>query len=288
MSAILRPRTMTGGVHLRARWYRRSPSDRPAELRKILIDEAQGWKNGKLTARVERVVNNVGDDVDALDAWFKKEMFSPLTDEERAQAGDDVSELVRSKMSSVMRAEISQFERWILLQILDQSWKEHLYQMDQLRESIGFRSFSQRDPRIEFKREGSKLFEDMHESVRDKVTDLIFKAKLRPQIAPAPGQAPASEPQDDRSQMQTGRGEPAAPPSPASPATAAAAAAAAAQGTQQQQRDLAAANRAGTGSNQPTKKKQQPARAAVTVGRNEPCPCGSGKKYKKCCGARSG
>ena len=264
------------------------PSDRPAELRELLVEQAQGWQNGKVDSRAQRTLKTVGNDVDALDKWFQKEMFASLTDDERVDAEQDIMEATRAKMLTVMRAELSQFERWILLQILDQSWKEHLYQMDQLRESIGFRSFSQRDPRIEFKREGSRLFDEMHESVRDKLTGLIFKAKLQPQLAPPQGrQQQASPSQQDPAPeaMQTGRGQQAAPPAPASSATAAAVAAtAAARGTKQQQRDLEAANQAGGAA----KKKQQPVRAAVTVGRNEPCPCGSGQKYKKCCGARNG
>ena len=100
--------------------------------------------------------------------------------------------MAEEKVAAVLRAELTQFERWVLLQIVDQAWKDHLHSMDQVRESIGFRSFSQRDPRIEFKREAGRLFEEMKQSIREKVTDLVFKAKLTPQVGPprAPG-APA-------------------------------------------------------------------------------------------------
>ena len=124
----------------------------------------------------------------------------------------------------------------------------------------------------------------MQQSIRDKVTDLIFKARLTPQAAqrqrpegratqPAPAPAMAGA-------VGTARA-PRRPVQPAQPAIAAAAAAVA--GTASQRRDLEAADRAGTGG---ARAKRVPIRTSPTVGRNEPCPCGSGKKYKKCCGQK--
>ena len=84
-----------------------------------------------------------------------------------------------------------------MLDTLDTTWKDHLYQMDQLRDSIGFRAFSQQDPRIEYKREGQRQFLAMMESVRDRVTDFIFKARMGPQAAPPPAgrmRAPTAAP----------------------------------------------------------------------------------------------
>jgi hypothetical protein len=142
----------------------------------------------------------------------------------------------------------------------------------------------------------------MEESIRDKVTDLIFKAKLTPQVRPQqppPAQAQQQAPgagdgvsagfADGGGQRSPAAAAPlgAAPPRPvpvAQPATAAAAAAAAAQGTEAQRRDLEAAEQAGGGEAAP---KRKPVRARPTVGRNEPCPCGSGKKFKQCCGKRT-
>ncbi len=183
--------------------------------------------------------------------------------------------MARGKIAALLRAELTQFERWVLLQIVDQGWKDHLHSMDQLKESIGFRSFSQRDPRIEYKREGARLFDDMQMAIRDKVTDLIFKAKLTPQVAPrSPEPPPAGQ---GSAAVRSARRA-------AQPAIAAAAAIAGAAGTATQRRDLAAAVQASRGSERP--KRQPVRRTAPAVGRNEPCPCGSGKKYKNCCGRR--
>jgi preprotein translocase subunit SecA len=259
------------------------PSPDPNELKKLLIEEAERWDDARIAARADKAVA-AATTPDELDAWFQANVGAALTDEEKARAAEDPRGVAVDKITEALRAELTQFERWVLLQIVDQAWKDHLYAIDQLKESIGLRSFSQRDPRIEFKREGARLFEEMHESVRDKVTDLIFKAKLSPQVQqrrPAPqaqpagggeGGAPAPAPAQRRR-----------PVAPAQPAIAAAAAAA--SGTASQRADIEAAERAGTGG-QPERKKRQPARAVPTVGRNEPCPCGSGKKFKQCCGKR--
>lgn len=102
--------------------------------------------------------------------------------------GKDREEAIRARVESVLRAELLQFERFVLLEVLDTAWKDHLYVMDQLRDSIGFRAFSQKDPRIEFKREGSRLYREMLARVRDRVAEYIFKMRLNPQVGPAQGE----------------------------------------------------------------------------------------------------
>ena len=207
-------------------------------------------------------------------------MGIPLSKAERDRAEEDPETVAKEHVDGVLRSEMLHFERWILLQIVDGAWKDHLYAMDQLRESIGYRSFSQRDPRIEFKREGANLYEEMHMEIRDKITDLIFKAKLQVQARPAPPQQGAAPPAQAPQAGEPGEGgHPQAAPVPDAQAEAAAT-----TGTAQQRRDIAAAEQAGT--RQPQARKRQPATAAASVGRNEPCPCGSGKKFKKCCGAK--
>ena len=134
------------------------PSTNPAELHKRLVEEAEKWDESRITERAERAVV-AGSSPEELDEWFRKNCRSPLTDDEKKRAGDDPKTVAEEKVASVLRSELTQFERWVLLQIVDQAWKDHLYAIDQLKESIGLRSFSQRDPRIEFKREGARLFD---------------------------------------------------------------------------------------------------------------------------------
>jgi preprotein translocase subunit SecA len=263
------------------------PSSNPAEIRRMLVEEARKWDESRIAERAEGAVVQSNGDPAKLDEWFRTNIHAALTEDEKARAVDDPQTVAEEKLTAAFRAELTQFERWVLLQIVDQAWKDHLYQIDQLKESIGLRAFSQKDPRIEFKREGARLFEEMQQSIRDKVTDLIFKARL----SPAPQQAPGAAPQPgggEPARPRDGGAAPHRPVRPAQPSIAAAAMAGAGAGypagTAAQQRDLEAAERAGAPVG--TKAKPQPVRAAPTVGRNEPCPCGSGKKYKQCHGKR--
>jgi len=262
------------------------PSTNPRELREILVAEAHKWDDDRINARIEKAMA-AATSLEAMDAWFQTEMQVKIGQKELERAKTEMRSVVEKTIRSVMRAELAQFERWVLLQILDNSWKDHLYQMDQLRESIGLRSFSQRDPRIEFKRESARLFNEMQDTIREKVTDLIFKGRLTPQVQQRPQQPPQGA-QGAQGQGQQGQPQQPQRPRAAEPAIAAASAAMADSGTAAQRRDIEAAERAGssTATEQPSRPKRQPVRTAPTIGRNEPCPCGSGKKYKQCCGKR--
>ena len=90
--------------------------------------------------------------------------------------------MIHRKAREVFRVELTQLERFVLIQVLDQAWKDHLYAMDQLRGSVGLRGYAERDPRIEYKREGSRNFQSMKKVVRDRVTELIFRAELTPNV----------------------------------------------------------------------------------------------------------
>ena len=141
---------------------------------------------------------------------------------------------------------------------------EHLRAMDHLRSSIGLQGYAQIDPKVEYKREGMKIFAEMWTGVADKVTDLIFRVEQfdpeflsylgsRWQARPGPDDPPAGR-------VATGRG--------ARPRR---------RSGQQQDAAIAA-------SQQSTEKKREPVRnVGKKVGRNDPCPCGSGKKFKACC-----
>jgi preprotein translocase subunit SecA len=253
------------------------PTTDPREIRTHLVEAARLWDTQKVLDRAERTVAEVGTDPDAIDTWLRETMGAALSDEDRMEIKADAIDGLANRIGRVMRSEVSHLEQWILLQILDGSWKEHLHQMDQLRESIGLRSFSQRDPRIEFKREGSSLFEEMLVAIRDKVTDLVFKARLQAQVRPAQPAPPEQAQAPPESQQPPPAAAPRqpAPPRDENADAVAAAAKAASEGRRPMRRAPQQASR-------PT----QPTAGAAVVGRNEPCPCGSGKKFKKCCGAK--
>jgi len=225
-----------------------------------LVAASEQWRGEKLTEWVDRTIDQHRDD--QLAETFKQRWGVALDAEALAEA-DDVKAFVRDQAEAVLRTEVTQLERYVLLQILDQTWKDHLYAMDQLKDSIGLRGYGERDPKIEYKREGARMFQEMQESVRDKVSDLIFRAKLTAnvQMRNAYAQQQASHEVDQNmgvAGVQGGGGA----------------------ATAEQQADLEAANRAGS--------QRQVTETIVNktekVGRNDPCPCGSGKKYKQCCG----
>lgn len=282
------------------------PSADPAELRKMLIAEAQTWDAQRIAARVERILASLpasdgaeGDDstgrTAAVEEWLAKTVFVRIADDERADLRRDPSAFLNQRLARLLREELEQFERFVLLQILDQSWKDHLHAMDQMRDSISFRSFSQKDPRIEFKKESSRLFGEMISSVRERVIDLVFKGKLSPQAMRAPTPppvAPTPQATDDAAASE-------APAATSAAASAPTAEIAAVVPTQSQERDIAIAEGAGV----PVARSAasvagspsgmaRPSRVVVpvtgpgAVGRNEPCTCGSGKKYKQCCGKK--
>jgi preprotein translocase subunit SecA len=147
------------------------------------------------------------------------------------------------------RPEMRKMERALLLQLLDSAWKDHLLAMDHLRSSIGLRGYAQVDPKVEYKREGMRTFEEMWKSVGEQVTSLIFRME-----------------QLDEGFVSSTWTESEAIHQEAPPPTE----------IGQQQQDAID----GTQSDhkpEPIRNRQQ------HVGRNDPCPCGSGKKFKACC-----
>ena len=186
--------------------------------------------------------------------------------------------------------------RYFLLEEVDRAWKEHLRNMDALRDGIGLRGYGQRDPKLEYKREGFQMFEVLLMVIRESV----FKALTRVHVQPQPEQAGGD--------AQTGNGEPLqlteemnSEPSRAAAEAAMAAEAAQKEAREEQQEHVRSAEEmpedfrhkdvtqdlrySGTEEDQDLFKKKEPYRAKKKPGRNDPCPCGSGKKYKKCCGA---
>jgi preprotein translocase subunit SecA len=169
-------------------------------------------------------------------------------------------------------------ERRIVLDVVDSQWKDHLLSLDHLKEGIGLRGYGQKDPLVEFKKEAFTLFEDMMARIDNETLRYLFHVQVQPGEKP-PESAP--EPQRPR---------PSPPPQSAAAAAASARASEAPENLpafarnmerrqQRQQRDLEYQ----TGAAQAEAPK--PVRTGAKVGRNEPCPCGSGKKYKKCHGA---
>jgi preprotein translocase subunit SecA len=147
------------------------------ELGNDLVQIAQTWwTGGELEKCVDAAIAQHKDDRE-LAAWASRR-FSVEFDVDKFIATADKRQMLIDLGRTMLRAELTQLERFVLVQVLDTAWKDHLYAMDQLKEAVGLRGFAERDPRIEYKREGGNLFRQMQASVRDRVTDLIFRARL--------------------------------------------------------------------------------------------------------------
>jgi preprotein translocase subunit SecA len=160
-----------------------------------------------------------------------------------------------------------ELERWVLLRTIDSKWRDHLYEMDYLREGIGLRALAQRDPLVEYKNEGFRMFQEMMDSIQNDFVRYLYHLEIvreeQPQEA-APNGRLAYSGGGDSSLAQNFAAAGAA--AEASPAGMTDSSAEAYEAAQQATRTVVAP------------------RSVSKVGRNDPCPCGSGKKYKKCCG----
>jgi preprotein translocase subunit SecA len=195
--------------------------------------------------------------------------FSDRTaDEIREMIWDRVKAFYAEKEAIIGPEMLQRLERDIMLQVVDVQWKDHLYSLDHLKEGIGLRGYGQKDPLVEYKRESFQMFQDMKERVDEEVVRYLWSLQLRPAAAvgeptPARPLRPASRPTMIFNNPSADRTAGAAAPIPS--------------GAPRQP-----ARVGGDDALPKTVRREEP-----KVGRNDPCPCGSGKKYKKCHGANA-
>jgi preprotein translocase subunit SecA len=199
---------------------------------------------------------------------------------------EKLKEQYEAKEKILSSATMRYHERMVMLSVIDGLWKDHLLSMDHLKEGIGLRGYAQQDPLVAYKRESYDMFEAMMLKFQEDTVRFLF----RMQILGPDGQPMEGPPRPNRA-------VPPAPPvaSALLPLTQDAAPREISIATRQpsttidalekefqrkKQRELEAASRSGGGEVQPAQR-----RTGEKVGRNDPCPCGSGKKYKKCHGA---
>jgi len=224
----------------------------PRELFDSLVQlNAEYLADGRLVREIDEALSENGD------RWIEwgKKRFGRAFEQQLEEEIHEPREALLRAGRALLRQELTQLEQVVLLRIYDQAWKDHLYAMDHLKASIGLRGYAERDPKIEYKREGFRMFQEMMANIREHVTDTIFKVRLVDESALRSVWQVSETLHEDT----TGRGI----------AMAAAA-------------DQEAAMRAQGGEERPVV--QTIRREVPRVGRNDPCPCGSGKKYKKCCG----
>jgi preprotein translocase subunit SecA len=199
------------------------------------------------------------------------------------QLEDALVEAIRNRYAEREKQFSSELLRWlerrIILDVVDTQWKDHLLSLDHLKEGIGLRGYGQKDPLVEFKKEAFILFEDMMARIDNETIRYLFHVQVQQQAEPPTPRQPRS--------VQA---------SHPAPSAAAAVASAAARAEEAPQRLPDFARALERKQDRQTKDLQyqtgaaqaeapKPVRAGAKVGRNDPCPCGSGKKYKKCHGA---
>jgi len=216
---------------------------------------ADQWDTELLHDEVQRVF---GLDV-PVQEWAKEE---GIADEEIRERLTDVTDrMMAEKAANVGPDVMRMVEKSLLLQLLDQNWKEHLLTLDHLRQGIGLRAYAQRDPLNEYKREAFDLFEEMLEGLRDRITTVLafvqFEAEPEPDAFARPQQQMTETRTDPALQGTTDNSEGASD-------------------------NATVTNRQAQGALNP----EDPSTWG-RVPRNAPCPCGSGKKYKHCHGKAS-
>jgi preprotein translocase subunit SecA len=203
------------------------------------LDSLHDWYKQKFGIKVDLKVHNIETNENIIDLLI-----------------DTASEAYEEKEKEIGKKELRKIEQILLLEKVDTKWKDHLYAMDHLKSGIGLRGYAQVDPKIEYKREALIMFETMMSSIREEVTDLIFKLRVRSETIDSKDVW-----NPDNFVYQDSFNTPLESPAP------------------ERGRVEATTTNSGQGEQRP-----EPIRAAVKVGRNQPCPCGSGKKYKQCCG----
>jgi preprotein translocase subunit SecA len=174
---------------------------------------------------------------------------------------DSIRKAYELKISFEDPEKLATVERYTILSAIDKLWQEHLYEMDSLRQSIGLRAHGQRDPLIEYKAEAFKIFDELMVNVKTEICHNVFRSASSMM---AFENFLRNAPQQTLHQNTSAFGGGAT----AAPASASKASDVVSEAAQ------AAENQA----------KVKPVRIGPKVGRNDPCPCGSGKKYKQCCG----
>jgi len=219
---------------------------KPRALNKQLLELSERFNNGQLDQELDSKIAQLN--TAELANWANERFDASLNEnelQEEAERREKLSQIARE----FLRAELSDLEKYVLIQIYDSTWKDHLYSMDKLKDSIWMRSFAEKDPKTEYKREGFRMFNEMLETIEERVTDVIFKVRLEAGARARSVWNVSQTAHDEVGQFT-----------------------------------MAEQQRAAAQAPQGEPKVKQIRLEQPKVGRNDPCPCGSGKKYKKCCG----
>jgi preprotein translocase subunit SecA len=226
-------------------------------------DDSDGWDLDALLAEVNAIVK--------LSAEFTQSALAAMTPDGILEAITQYAEDAYADKEESMGAEVMRsLERIVMLRSIDSLWVEHLTATDEMRQGIGLQAYGQQDPLVAYKREAHDMYGQLLTNIRSQITRAIYHVEFVAQQRPAPVTV-AAQPQVN------GPAATAAAVAGGVDAERAQRAVAAATGVKAPPRNLR--------TNQPQESAGRTVVAQKKVGRNEPCPCGSGRKYKKCHGA---
>jgi preprotein translocase subunit SecA len=222
--------------------------------RRSFPPEGQDAIDAKLDEAFEGTGLSEADDARELTEWAKTTLQLEVPENELTGISQDAArQILWNAFDERYRPEMRGMERNLLLSQLDVSWKNHLYTMDHLRSTVGLRGYAQEDPKTVYKREGMKEFDTMWEGVQEKISEMVFRMEE------------AEGFQESVWAIGATIHEAAPRPLPSADGDSA-----------RGQQEAALANRQSDNKPEPIRNRGE------RVGRNDPCPCGSGKKYKNC------
>jgi preprotein translocase subunit SecA len=240
-----------------------------AEANKNMLSKAAGT-NDEIDRYVNELFRGLGKEksvkaarqenrpaFDKLVQWAATELNDNITEDELLRWNKEDLELrLRRNIDDKFYPEIRRMERSLLLNIVDESWKNHLLAMDHLRSAVGLKGYAQIDPKVEYKREGMRLYDQMWFSIGERMTDLVFRVET---LDMGPARTTMVETQARHEEAPRIQAQ---------------------QVQLSKEQEIQA--KAVADSDEPVR--VDPIRKIQNrVGRNDPCPCGSGKKYKNCC-----
>jgi preprotein translocase subunit SecA len=219
---------------------------------------------------------------DVLTEFGVKVNIAELAEMSRAEIEDSIREKLVKKYDDkerIVGPEIMrETERLVMLNVIDSQWKDHLLSMDHLKEGIGLRGYGQKDPLVEYKKESFILFQDMMDRIEDESIRYLYflqtDESYRPALPFAPEDDFGGEEEEQPEAVAVSRDQQRAAQSVVQDFTR--------NIQRKKEREMADLQFVG---GEASSNSKQPVIKGVKVGRNDPCPCGSGKKHKKCCGA---
>lgn len=232
-----------------------------SQERGVEVEEQLNERIAKTDIEAVKMIGDIDSRLVALVSWLGQQVGHDLDAEElRGMAPDAIKLHLRSWVHDRFHPEMRRMERMVLLEVVDSAWKDHLLVMDHLRSAVGQRGMASMDPKVEYKREGRVLFDKLWDSIGERATDLVYRVEhlnegfVKTTIVDARPKTVEVKKSLDEQAMPIG------------------------EETLRQQQAIENAK-----TNRGDSEVQTIRKVGQRVGRNDPCPCGSGKKFKQCC-----